>query len=69
MGGILPKAALIMSKTTSFFYDVNVLVPVWLGGRGDRPGFPIGRSRIFLPEVYREELTDTGQPNTEKLSV
>ena len=41
----LPKAALMSNDL--FLDDVNVLVPVWLGGRGDRPGFPIGRNRIF----------------------
>ena len=40
----LPKAALMSNDL--FLDDVNVLVPVWLGGRGDRPGFPIGRNRI-----------------------
>ena len=24
------------------FDDVNVLLPIWLGGRGDRPAFAIG---------------------------
>ena len=41
----LPKAAL--TSNTLFLDDANVLVPVWLGGRGDRPAFPIGRNRIF----------------------
>ena len=41
----LPKAALMSNDL--FLDDVNVLVPVWLRGRGDRPGFPIGRNRIF----------------------
>ena len=30
-----------------FLDDANALVPVWLGGRGDRPAFAIGPSRIF----------------------
>ena len=38
----LPKAAL--TSNTLFLDDANVLVPVWLGGRGDRPAFPIGRT-------------------------
>ena len=42
----LPKAAL--TSNDLFLDDANVLVPVWLGGRGDRPAFPIGRNRIFL---------------------
>ena len=42
----LPKAAL--TSNTLFLDDANVLVPVWLGGRGDRPAFPIGRNRIFF---------------------
>ena len=42
----LPKAAL--TSNTLFLDDANVLVPVWLGGRGDRPAFPIGRNRIFI---------------------
>ena len=33
----LPKAALMSNDL--FLDDVNVLVPVWLGGRGDRPAF------------------------------
>ena len=41
----LPKAAL--TSNDLFLDDANVLVPVWLGGRGDRPAFPIGRNRIF----------------------
>ena len=41
----LPKAALMSNDL--FLDDANVLVPVWLGGRGDRPDFPIGRNRIF----------------------
>ena len=36
----LPKAAL--KSTDLFFDDVNVLVSIWLGGRGDRPAFAIG---------------------------
>ena len=42
----LPKAAL--TSNGLFLDDANVLVPVWLGGRGDRPAFPIGRNRIFF---------------------
>ena len=42
----LPKAAL--TSNDLFLDDANVLVPVWLGGRGDRPAFPIGRNRIFM---------------------
>ena len=42
----LPKAAL--TSNGLFLDDANVLVPVWLGGRGDRPAFPIGRNRIFI---------------------
>ena len=42
----LPKAAL--TSNDLFLDDANVLVPVWLGGRGDRPAFPIGRNRIFI---------------------
>ena len=42
----LPKAAL--TSNDLFLDDANVLVPVWLGGRGDRPAFPIGRNRIFF---------------------
>ena len=45
-GEYLPKAAL--TSNGLFSDDANVLVPVWLGGRGDRPAFPIGRNRIFL---------------------
>ena len=39
-----------MSKPTTSFWvtPIYVLVPVWLGGRGDRPGFPIGRNRICI---------------------
>ena len=45
-GEYLPKAAL--TSNDLFLDDSNVLVPVWLGGRGDRPAFPIGRNRIFF---------------------
>ena len=45
-GEYLPKAAL--TSNGLFLDDANVLVPVWLGGRGDRPAFPIGRNRIFI---------------------
>ena len=44
-GEYLPKAAL--TSNDLFLDDANVLVPVWLGGRGDRPAFPIGRNRIY----------------------
>ena len=44
MGGI----PAFLTSNDLFLDDANVLVPVWLGGRGDRPGFPIGRNRIFI---------------------
>jgi len=34
--------------------DVNVLVPIWLGGRGDRPGFPIGPEQDFSEDTSDE---------------
>ena len=41
----LQKAAL--TSNDLFLDDANVLVPVWLGGRGDPPAFAIVRPRIF----------------------
>ena len=41
-GEYLPKAAL--TSNGLFLEDANVRVPVWLGGRGDRPAFPIERA-------------------------
>ena len=38
-GEYLPKAAL--TSNGLFLDDANVLVPVWLGGCGDRPTFPL----------------------------
>ena len=52
----LPKAAL--TSNTLFLDDANVLVPVWLGGRGDRPAFPIGRNRIFFYVDSHREVKD-----------
>ena len=50
----LPKAALMSNDL--FLDDVNVLVPVWLGGRGDpAPAFAIVRPRIF-GEVPRHRV-------------
>ena len=49
----LPKAAL--TSNDLFLDDVNVLVPVWLGGRGDPPAFSIVRPRIF-GEVPRHRV-------------
>ena len=38
------KSTLLLLMTSC-----NVLVPIWLGGRGDRPGFPIGpEQEIYL---------------------
>ena len=51
----LPKAALM--SNTLFLDDANVLVPVWLGGRGDRPAFPIGCTRIFFYVVKSHRAT------------
>ena len=50
----LPKAAL--TSNGLFLDDANVLVPVWLGGRGDRPAFLIGRNRVF---IYVDSHRDT----------
>ena len=60
----LPKAALMSNDL--FLDDVNVLVPVWLGGRGDRPGFPIGRNRIFreVPIHRVVRLASSASPGT-----
>ena len=41
----LPKAALVSNDI--FLDDVNVPVPVWLGGRDDCPAFDMRPSRIF----------------------
>ena len=41
----LPKAALMSNDL--FLDDVNVLVPVWLGGRGDRPAFAMDATGFF----------------------
>ena len=41
----LPKAALMSNDL--FLDDVNVLVPVWLGARGGRPGFPMDATGFF----------------------
>ena len=57
----LPKAAL--TSNTLFLDDANVLVPVWLGGRGDRPAFPIGRNRIFVyVDSHRDEKQEICRP-------
>ena len=56
----LPKAAL--TSNTLFLDDANVLVPVWLGGRGDRPAFPIGRNRIFI-NVESHRAVPRRRPN------
>ena len=49
----LPKAALVSNDI--FLDDVNVPVPVWLGGRDDCPAFAMRPSRIF-GEVPRHRV-------------
>ena len=40
LGGITAEGR--PQERRPLFDDVNVLVPIWLGGRGDRPAFAIG---------------------------
>ena len=54
----LPKAALMSNDL--FLDDVNVLVPVWLGGRGDRPGFPtVGPTNYLLKTLQFKRICPT----------
>jgi len=50
LGGIPAEGRSHMSKPTTSFWvtPIYVLVPVWLGGRGDRPGFPIEDATGFV---------------------
>ena len=41
----LPNAAL--TSNDLFLDDANALVPVWLGGRGDRPAFAMDATGFF----------------------
>ena len=66
----LPKAAL--TSNGLFLEDANVLVPVWLGGRGDRPAFAIGPRQDFysLPAARMLRIQpffrDSSTPSTHR---
>ena len=63
----LPKAALMSNDL--FLDDVNVLVPVWLGGRGDRPAFAMdatGFSGRYLFTVELREISLSSQERAVK---
>ena len=55
----LPKAALMSNDL--FLDDVNVLVPVWLGGRGDRPAFAMDATGFFGRYLFTVKSTDSSQ--------
>ena len=53
----LPKAALM--SNTLFLDDANVLVPVWLGGRGDLPAFAMDATGFFGRYLFTVNSTTT----------
>ena len=49
-----------------FLDDVNVLVPVWLGGRGDRPAFAMDATGFSGRYLFTVFLALTSDPFVER---